>query len=167
MLKRKTRCIYVGNLNFQTSEADLEKLFSEVGTIEQITIPRHDDGRNKGFAYVTFSSPEEADAALRKDESTVDGKIIAVEFYRRPRPRFFQSRFRADPPDKPDRHHRHRHHHHRHHRRSDSDSSPSEKRHHHRHHHHSKSDKHHRHHSKSGARSSDAAPQPGAALSKY
>ena len=154
MFKRGTRIIFVGNLNFKTNEEDLEKIFKEFGTIEQITLPRQDENGNKGFAYITFSSPEEAEAALRKDESTVDGKIITVEFYRRKqRFRGFSDRRSYEEPSKSKG--KHHHHHHHHHRESSDDYDSLKSKRKRKHHHHHKKDKKHRHHKKTNEYSSD------------
>ena len=42
--------IYVGNLSFETTDADLNDMFSQVGQIESVQIIRdRDTGRSKGF----------------------------------------------------------------------------------------------------------------------
>ena len=41
--------LYVGNLSFNTENVDLEKLFSESGTVESVNIIKdRSTGRNKG-----------------------------------------------------------------------------------------------------------------------
>ena len=63
--------VYVGNMSYETSESDLETMFSDHGTVEsaQIIMDR-DTGRSKGFAFVEMSSDEEAQAAI----GALDGK---------------------------------------------------------------------------------------------
>jgi len=63
--------IYVGNLGFDTSNADLERLFSQFGTVRSAdVIMERDTNRSKGFGFVEMSSDEEADAAI----ATLNGK---------------------------------------------------------------------------------------------
>ena len=50
--------LYVGNLNYSTTSADLEKLFSEYGTVKSVNIIG-----DKGFGFVEMSSSAEAEAA--------------------------------------------------------------------------------------------------------
>lgn len=58
--------LYVGNLGYSTTEADLEQLFGESGTVQsaQVIMDR-DTNRSKGFAFVEMSSDEEANAAIK------------------------------------------------------------------------------------------------------
>ncbi|MEA4863545.1 MAG: RNA-binding protein [Victivallaceae bacterium] len=65
--------LYVGNLSFTTSDADLKDAFSAFGTIDSanIIIDR-ETGRSKGFGFVEMSNDEEAKAAI----SGLDGKQL-------------------------------------------------------------------------------------------
>jgi len=57
--------LYVGNLSFETSEADLRALFEPFGTIAEINIINDRmTGRPRGFAFVTMSSVTEGRAAI-------------------------------------------------------------------------------------------------------
>ncbi len=60
--------IYVGNLAYSATEADLRELFAFYGTIKSVSIPT-DQGRSKGFAFVDFETEEEEDSALKQIES--------------------------------------------------------------------------------------------------
>ena len=45
--------LFVGNLSFQTTSADLEALFAEVGTCESASVVTdRDSGRSRGFGFV-------------------------------------------------------------------------------------------------------------------
>src|ERR1700751_5776594 len=59
------RKLYVGNLTFGVTNADLEKLFGPFGTVQsaQVIMDR-DTGRSKGFGFVEMNSSEEAQAAI-------------------------------------------------------------------------------------------------------
>ena len=57
--------LYVGNLNYETSNADLEKMFSAHGTVESAqVIQDRMTGRSKGFGFVEMASDSEANQAI-------------------------------------------------------------------------------------------------------
>ncbi len=57
--------LYVGNLSFDTTSADLEALFAPFGTCESsAVITDRDTGRSRGFGFVEMSSSSEAQAAI-------------------------------------------------------------------------------------------------------
>ena len=57
--------LYVGNLSFQTTEADLNDLFAQHGTVESCRIiTDRDTGRSRGFGFVEMSSKSEGEAAI-------------------------------------------------------------------------------------------------------
>lgn len=60
-----SRKLYVGNLSYNTTEADLETLFSQSGTVESVRVMRDmATGRARGFGFVEMASEEEAQAAI-------------------------------------------------------------------------------------------------------
>ena len=57
--------LYVGNLPYKTMDADLQSLFSQVGTVKSAQVIRdRESGRSKGFGFVEMSSTDEANAAI-------------------------------------------------------------------------------------------------------
>ena len=53
--------LYVGNLGYNISSSDLQKLFSSYGTVESAeVIADRETGRSKGFGFVEMSSDQEA-----------------------------------------------------------------------------------------------------------
>src|SRR3990167_3510635 len=57
--------IYVGNLPYRVDESDLRDYFSRFGAIETVKIVRNfRTGRSKGYAFVTYSHPDQASRAL-------------------------------------------------------------------------------------------------------
>ena len=57
--------LYVGNLTYQTTDSDLQRLFEQHGAVisAQVIMDR-DSGRSKGFGFVEMSSNQEAEAAI-------------------------------------------------------------------------------------------------------
>ena len=62
-----TMKLYVGNLAFQTTTAELETLFAQAGTVESVSlIEDRETGRSRGFGFVEMSSKEEGAAAIQQ-----------------------------------------------------------------------------------------------------
>ncbi len=72
--------LYVGGLPYATTNADLEELFSEHGTVESAkVITDRETGRSKGFGFVEMGSQEEAEAAMEKlNNSDLEGRTLVV-----------------------------------------------------------------------------------------
>lgn len=57
--------IYVGNLSFNTTSADLESLFGRYGAVTKAqVIADRDTGRSRGFGFVEMATADEAQAAI-------------------------------------------------------------------------------------------------------
>src|ERR1700753_1967181 len=57
--------IFVGNLNFQTTQDDLLAAFSQYGPVERVNIVTdRDSGQPRGFAFVEMSERRDAEAAI-------------------------------------------------------------------------------------------------------
>jgi RNA recognition motif-containing protein len=57
--------IYVGNLSFQATEADLTEVFTEYGTVKRVSLPiDRDTGRKRGFAFVELTDEAQEEAAI-------------------------------------------------------------------------------------------------------
>ena len=75
------RRVYVGNLDFGTSDDTLQEIFSEFGDIEYCAhlSEREDPSRKRGFGFITFSEKSSAEAAVDNlDGLEVDGRSIRV-----------------------------------------------------------------------------------------
>lgn len=72
--------IYVGNLSFNVSSADLEQLFSRHGAVRNAeVIPDRATGRSKGFGFVEMESDAEAQAAITAlNGHDHDGRVMTV-----------------------------------------------------------------------------------------
>ncbi|MCF7947037.1 MAG: RNA recognition motif domain-containing protein [Spirochaetota bacterium] len=82
--------IYVGNMNYNTTEQELENLFGQYGTVASanIIIDRYTD-RSKGFGFVEMEDEQAADAAISAlDNSEFGGRNLKVNVAKERRPRF-------------------------------------------------------------------------------
>ncbi|MEA5511205.1 RNA-binding protein [Crocosphaera sp. UHCC 0190] len=62
--------IYVGNLSYDVTEADLNSVFADYGSVKRVHIPTdRDTGRMRGFAFVEMDSVTQEETAI----STLDG----------------------------------------------------------------------------------------------
>ncbi|KAH0645704.1 hypothetical protein KY285_033746 [Solanum tuberosum] len=93
-LRRK---LFVLNLPWSLTVPDIKNIFAECGIVDDVEIIKTEDGKSRGFAFVTMSSGEEAQAAIDKlDSYEVLGRIIRVEFAKR-----FKKPPGAPPPSTP------------------------------------------------------------------
>jgi len=72
--------LYVGNLPFSSTEDSLRDTFGQVGTVTDVMIALdRQTGRSRGFGFVTFSTDEEAAAAVEKFHGAdMEGRTIQV-----------------------------------------------------------------------------------------
>ena len=72
--------LFVGNLSFNTTENDLQDAFAAHGTVVETNIMTdRASGRPRGFAFVTMSTPEEAQAAVTAmNGASLDGRNLTV-----------------------------------------------------------------------------------------
>lgn len=79
--------LYVGNLGYGLRDKDLEKIFSQYGTVVSATvILQQDTGRSKGFGFVEMNTDEEALAAINGlNGQEIEGRPLTVN-ERRPQP---------------------------------------------------------------------------------
>lgn len=72
--------IYVGNIPFDTTEQDLQALFSPHGTVAKVKIVEDfNTGQPRGFAFVTMEDWKEAQNAIKElDGHEVGGRPMKV-----------------------------------------------------------------------------------------
>jgi RNA recognition motif-containing protein len=82
-----SRKLYVGNLPYETGEAELQELFSRAGTVETVKVMRDmATGRARGFAFVEMSTDEDAQRAITElNEYQLGGRGLTVN-EARPKP---------------------------------------------------------------------------------
>lgn len=72
--------IFVGNLNFNTTREELETLMSQVGAVKDVFLPTdRETGRPRGFAFVEYTSEEDAAKAIEKfNGHELSGRALRV-----------------------------------------------------------------------------------------
>lgn len=80
IFENMTNKLFVGNLSFKTTEAQLEEAFSKSGTVVSVAIPTdRETGRKRGFGFVEMETKEMADAAVKDfNGQSLDGRQIVV-----------------------------------------------------------------------------------------
>ena len=76
--------LYVGNLPYNTTDDDLQRLFSQVGEVvsAQVMTDR-DTGRSRGFGFVEMEDQQSAEEAIRKFEGQpYDNRQLTVNIAR-------------------------------------------------------------------------------------
>ncbi|XP_027901787.1 small RNA-binding protein 11, chloroplastic [Vigna unguiculata] len=74
--------LFVGGLSFCTTEKALSEAFSNYGqVIEAKVVTDRVSDRSKGFGFVTFASPDEAENAIADMKGkTLNGRVIFVDY---------------------------------------------------------------------------------------
>ena len=84
--------LYVGNLSFESTENDLQDLFQQHGTVNEVHLMMDRmTGKSRGFAFVTMNENAEAEAAKNAlNGYELNGRALTVNEARpreeRPRP---------------------------------------------------------------------------------
>src|SRR6202158_5588517 len=59
--------LYVGNLPFNTTENELQEMFSQAGAVQEVMLMQDKfTGKSRGFAFVTMGSDQDAQNAISK-----------------------------------------------------------------------------------------------------
>ena len=102
--------LFVGGLSYNTTNPQLEEMFSKFGAVESVSIITDKySGQSKGFAFVEMKDDKEADEAIKGlDGTEVDGRKIAVNVARprEERPSFGSNRGSGNNDRRPDRRNR-------------------------------------------------------------
>ncbi len=71
--------LYVGNLNYNVTEADLQALFQKYGEIKSVSlITDKYSGQSKGFAFVEMANVADAEKALAESGNAFMGRSLTV-----------------------------------------------------------------------------------------
>jgi RNA recognition motif-containing protein len=76
-----TKNVYVGNLNFDTTQSGLQELFEAHGQVAKVNlVTDRYSGRPRGFAFVEMMTEEGATAAIGAlNGQDVDGRTLKVD----------------------------------------------------------------------------------------
>src|SRR5450631_3211981 len=76
--------LFVGNLSFNTTENDLQEAFAAHGSVVEANLMMDRmTGRSRGFAFITYSTPEEAQKAIAAmNGAQLDGRALTVNIAR-------------------------------------------------------------------------------------
>jgi RNA recognition motif-containing protein len=72
--------LFVGNLAYDVTEAEVRELFSAAGAVSQVRLPTdRETGRPRGFAFVDFDDRSQAEEAIRRfNQHMLKDRAIAV-----------------------------------------------------------------------------------------
>jgi len=71
--------LYVGNLPFNTTENELQELFSQAGAVQEVTLMQDRfTGKSRGFAFVTSSDEEAQNAISKLNGHSIEGRSLTV-----------------------------------------------------------------------------------------
>lgn len=72
--------LYISNLSYNISDADLRQLFADYGEITSAkVIMDRETGRSRGFGFVELSDDELAKKAIEElNQASYDGKVINI-----------------------------------------------------------------------------------------
>ena len=71
--------LYVGNVAFECHEDDLFEIFGKVGEVGEVSLVRDEEGKNRGFGFVTMRTDAGGEKAIAElDGLAVRGRNIAV-----------------------------------------------------------------------------------------
>jgi RNA recognition motif-containing protein len=81
--------LFVGNLSFSTTQAELEDLFSQVGTVTSANVISDKvTGKSRGFGFVEMADAQEAQQAIERFQGTeLQGRALTVNEAKPPQPR--------------------------------------------------------------------------------
>ncbi|MCF6768354.1 RNA-binding protein [Thiotrichales bacterium 19S11-10] len=71
--------LFIGNLSYNANENDLREFFHQYGcVIDAKVIIDRETGRSKGFGFVTFSSSDESQMALKANGFELNNRKLIV-----------------------------------------------------------------------------------------
>ncbi len=80
--------LYVGNLNFKTTQESLEALFSNYGEVQEVAlVTDRETGRPRGFAFVTMDDDGATKAVEALNGNEFEGRSLNVNEARPREPR--------------------------------------------------------------------------------
>jgi cold-inducible RNA-binding protein len=80
--------VFVGNLPFQASKEDIQKLFEGYGTVVKVSLKKKSSGDPRGFGFVEMADDLQAEAAISAlHDKDFMGRILSVTLKREAPPK--------------------------------------------------------------------------------
>ena len=80
--------LYVGNLPWSVTEAELKELFSDVGEVTSAKIiTDRDSGRSRGFGFVEMAKESAQEAIKKFSGHVINDRTLRVNEANEPKPR--------------------------------------------------------------------------------
>ena len=73
------RTVFVNNIPFTATEADLQSIFASYGSITSINVVRNNHGKSRGFAYVEFEEELAANKAIEQNGQELQHRKLEVK----------------------------------------------------------------------------------------
>ena len=71
--------LYVGNIAFASTEKEIFEMFAEIDEVGDVALVRDDQGRNRGFGFVTMRTKEGGEKVMEAlDGKELNGRNLAV-----------------------------------------------------------------------------------------
>lgn len=68
-------------MSFKATENDIRKAFSQFGSIVEVNLPKKEDGKQKGFAFVSFDNIGSSLKAIKNvNGKKILNRAVAVDF---------------------------------------------------------------------------------------
>lgn len=80
------REIFVRNIDFKATEADVKALFEKAGKVETIRLPGKVPGRHQGFGFVVFEKKEDAERAVDLNDTKLLERNLNIQLSETKRP---------------------------------------------------------------------------------
>jgi nucleolar protein 4 len=64
MTRKERYRLFLKNLHFQCTEADIRKVAQEFGSVKDISVPSKNENRGKGFAFLEYNAKDECEKAI-------------------------------------------------------------------------------------------------------
>lgn len=72
--------VFVGQIPYEATEEDVRQLFSQIGRVIDVDLPKYNATKNRGFGHVKFSKKKDVSKALKKDgELELQGRKLAIK----------------------------------------------------------------------------------------
>lgn len=91
--------LFVGNLPFDVTEAEIREFFSPVGELQEVFLPvDRESGKPRGFAFIEFDEASQAAEAVRRfNEQQFKGRALSLSEARAREKRSFGDSFSRMP----------------------------------------------------------------------